>query len=194
MVRKTWFYVPECPLAGDCSRQAFKKAQCFGETEEAARAAVRRHLEASGLHKLSHHEAGEWAAYATIIAFSEEEPEEDELEVEVELDEPPQKRQRGGSSGGKGGQGKGDKGKKDFIANVVKETVQQLGSSARGSSGSGVVTVRRAELQMAVDSMARAATAAKQAQRISTTAARAFGDEAAAFEECRVKLELLLDQ
>ena len=54
------------------------------------------------------------------------------------------------------------------------------------------ISVRRSELALVYDSICRAATAARQAQRISASAARAFGDEAAALDEARTTLDELL--
>ena len=54
------------------------------------------------------------------------------------------------------------------------------------------VTVRRSELTLVFDSISRAATAARQAQRISANAARTFGDEASALDEARSALQDLL--
>ena len=54
------------------------------------------------------------------------------------------------------------------------------------------INVRRSEVVLIYDSICRAATAARQAQRISASAARAFGDEAVALDEARGALHDLL--
>ena len=61
------------------------------------------------------------------------------------------------------------------IATVATRPAQEL-----------TVTVRRAQLQSIVDACTRAGLAARQAQLLSESAARAFGSEAAALDSCRL--------
>jgi hypothetical protein len=96
------------------------------------------------------------------------------------------------------------------VAEVVAATVRQMQSS--GSTGSAhapstaltrwtptilggpaeVIEIRSGILQKCIDSTSRAATSAKQAQRMCASASRAFGDEAAALDQCTETLQSIL--
>ena len=69
----------------------------------------------------------------------------------------------------------------------------RLGGKAIGATADPTtIKIRPVQLQQAVDAVNRASTAAKQAQRLCATAARAFGDEAIALDECKNTLEAAL--
>ena len=91
---------------------------------------------------------------------------------------------------------------------IVAETLRQAGISPATPTSSPVTTlavgsrlpppqndtlvVRRAHLVAAVDALKRAATAARQAHRLSLAAAEAFTNEAQVFQESQAALESIL--
>lgn len=63
--------------------------------------------------------------------------------------------------------------------------------TAASSSGTNI-NFTKVNFESIIDSVQRASTATKQAQRIATAAARAFADEAAHLDGVKVTLEKLL--
>ena len=61
------------------------------------------------------------------------------------------------------------------------------------SSSSDTVTIRVTELQQCADACYRAAQAAKHAQRLSASAAQAFGNESQTLEQCGEILKTMMD-
>lgn len=189
MVRKTWFFIKNCPLAERCSAQSRKKANLWGSTEDEARDALKVHLMRSGCHQLDDEVAHRFAEQAEVESYSDDE------DAPPGEGEPPQKRARRATQ-------------PVDVAAVVQETLRQVSSqsmrpappafapplhlASRPSSSSGSTTIRIGQLQQAIDAVTRAGSAAKQAQRISAAAARAFGDEAAALDEAKEALESIL--
>ena len=71
-------------------------------------------------------------------------------------------------------------------------TLSTRRSTPSSSSGSGIVRIRETELQVCLDTVKRAATAAKHAQKLSASAAQAFANEAMALDSCTEVLEATL--
>ena len=185
---KVYFYCVECPLGGQCTKSSQKKASMFGETLEEAQDAVARHLMVSSYHGMGDVEAMALAQGAEYDTYEAQE-------------EPPPKRQRGDDKGGKGKSKESSK----SVADTVAETLRQLSGAGRAlmplestvpavavDTSGPVVHIRSGQLVQAVDCLNRACTAAKSAHRLAASAARAFGDEAAALEASKIALESLL--
>jgi hypothetical protein len=65
-----------------------------------------------------------------------------------------------------------------------------------GSSGSSIgadVSFRRSDFQAIVDSVCRASTAVAAAERLATSASRAFADELAALEDVKAGLQMIAE-
>ena len=190
MVRKTWFFVQGCPAGNECSIQSRKEAAMWGETEEAARDACKVHLMRSGSHSYSEDDAQNLSDSAEVNTY-----EGDDQQPEPNRERSPHR--------GKGEHGFGKAAwKGHLVQQTVQETLQALASSSSDlslirpsstrASATGSKPIRVVQLQEAIDAVSRAATAAKQAQRISASAARAFADEAAALDSCKTTLEAVL--
>ena len=61
-----YYYVVKCPLAHQCSPAAFKRSQCWGFTIDGAKQRLIRHLEVSELHQCTPKDARIIAEYAEI--------------------------------------------------------------------------------------------------------------------------------
>ena len=183
-----YYYCKECPFKTDCTKQSWKKAQVSTDSKEEAVAALKRHLMQSSLHLLDENSAQIFAADADYGTYED--------------DEPPHKKHKA--------EEEGTSKSKNKISAVVAETIRQMsegtsssssaatlvprphsadGASAASAASNTVVSLRKGQLQQAIDCVARAATAAKQAQRLAASAARAFADEALALESCKASLE-----
>lgn len=194
MVRKTWFFVQGCPAGHECSVQSRKKAAMWGETEEAARDACKVHLMRSGSHSYSEDDAQNLSDSAEVNTYEGD---------DAEFDQQPEPNRERSPRRGKGEHGFGKAAwKGHLVQQTVQETLQALASSSSDlslirpsstrASATGSMPIRVVQLQEAIDAVSRAATAAKQAQRISASAARAFADEAAALDSCKTTLEAVL--
>lgn len=63
-----WYYL-ECPLAGDCSHELWKKWKVWGYTELDAQQQLFKHFNVSGKHFCSPHYADEVIAESTSLVF-----------------------------------------------------------------------------------------------------------------------------
>ena len=185
----------------------------WGWSVDQAEAALRHHLVHSAKHYLTQAEA---TSILESVEWQEEEQEDvEEAEIGAAADtgeaagvgpprqpaHPPHaKRARGPSVGASSGSG-GTEADMVMMARVVGDTVraaleasrtlqpQALATVATRPAQELTVTVRRAQLQSIVDACTRAGLAARQAQLLSESAARAFGSEAAAVDSCRDQLQ-----
>ena len=201
-----WFRIDGCPLAHECSRQAFNRSKVRGWTEEEAKERLHHRLLHSSCHKdsFTDHFTPEDAVAGAVVV--------DEFVTEQEVAR--QAKQHDWKSGGDGKrQRTGDR--------QVRSPMRELGASAkaagalaqapdtpppmhllRGSSSSGLlavgpvdnrqVSVRVIELQAVVDAARRASSAAKQAKRICESAARAFSSEAEVLDACVENFERVI--
>ena len=165
-----FFYAKECPLSEACSLISWKKAQCWGYTEEECKAQVAKHLMGSGHRSLGKADAETWAESAEMVEDTYDEKESEDMLTRTR--------------------------KRRAIASVPA-SVPEASAMASSSSGmvpatsSGFIYFRQHEFQAAVDCVNRAANAAGQAQRLAAQAARAFGDELAALNEVKANLETI---
>ena len=207
-----WFGCPSCPLADACNATSFKKANCWAQSEDDARLAVKQHLIRSSHHFVPEPEAEILSAEAQIdVTEVDDEAEQNAIGARVRpreqevADQEAKKLRREGQ--GKGyGKGKGKWAAGPSVHDVVAETLRQVQAAPHQplqlqtidtlhSLGSSMasVTIRHGQMQQAVDAVGRASTAAKQAQRLCSSAARAFGDESLALDECKNLLESILN-
>ena len=97
---RTFYYCPKCPYPEECNEKCFKKWECWGWTEEAARKRVLDHLKGSGLHK--DHCSGTDDRWAECEAAVEHEL---EIKQDIHHEQPEEsgKKRRGKASQGVGG-------------------------------------------------------------------------------------------
>ena len=141
------------------------KAGAWGWTEAEAREQLKLHLIHSGKHNLCVEEA-EMAVDMV------------ELEVGGHVEAPPpRKRQRLADSQPAGGA-------------MLEPRTPPAGS---GAGSSGGIFVRADILDALIDSCSRAAAASMAAQRLCSSAAQSFGDEASVMEAVKVRLKTMRD-
>ena len=196
---KRWFYIKACPLIEQCTSQSRKKANLWGETKQDALQALVTHLVRSAHHTIERSEAASLAELAEVSEYEEEVPSEDEGSVVTERERTP--RRENGNVRGKG------KSQTQLIKETVAETVRVMAGTnppigAKSASSTSTlalhaqgpsfgVEIRSGMLQTAIDAIGRACHAAKQVQRISSAAARAFQDEVVALQEEKEAFETI---
>jgi len=179
-----YFFATTCPAAEDCSSQAWKRSQCWGQSAEECKSQVIRHLMTSGLHNMSRDDAESLAEITPID--------------EGAYEELPAKRHKRSSGDAFTEQPQ----ERPVIGRKQLPQLQQvpaMGFSSVGSdsssvvpaASSGYVNMRVHEFQAAIDCVSRAVHSAQQAQRLAAAAARAFGDEVVALSEVKTNLETI---
>ncbi len=210
-----WYRIDACPVAHECSRQAFTRSKVWGWSEEGAKERLHHHLLNSSCHKdtFSDKYAIEDAIgdAVMVIEFGSE---QEAARYWNQKRKKQQQHQQHDDDHGNDGPGGGGKRKRE-------ERLKDLGSHAKasgahapetppplhllregGSSSSGAlalppvdnrqVAVRVIELQGMMDAATRASSAAKQAKRICESAARAFSSEAEVLDACVESFERTL--
>ena len=216
MLHKFWF-IKQCPLHHSCMGSN-KKPKLWGWSLEEAQKNLRDHLRNSAKHYLSGPDATELVNQQEWEEDEQEVDEAetgDAADVGAsagmvddgeQLGAKPQKRKRvsGGSSGSAGEDNVA------VVARVVAETIKGMhhaqssmmqslpgpsmmpslaGPSMMPSLAGDSVTLQRSQLQSMVDCCTRASHAARQAELLSASAARAFASESACLERCREFLQ-----
>lgn len=182
-----YYFFGSCPCPDQCSDAAWKRSKVWGWTEEEARQRLRQHLQHSGLHQQDSSEAKMWSESAEVTV-QEWATEEKQQHVQNQQQ---QKRRKTGEP-----MPAGD------VQSIVQETVRaivpdmmvRMPKACPPSGRSEKIQVRKELLQLAVDALGRAQTAARQAKRLSEAAAAAFGDEADILGDCKHKLEDILHE
>ncbi len=178
MAGQVYFYAKECPLSEQCSAQSWKKASCWGETEEGAREQLVRHLMTSGHHKLSKTDAQSMAELATMEEYYEEE----------EAGPPAKKQAVGAAIGAKAAQ---QASSQALLPRLAAGMPSSHSSGLMPASSSGLIFLRVHEFQSSIGCVNRALHSAQQAHRLSLAASRAFADEVAALTEVKQSLEAI---
>jgi len=191
--RDHYFQVSECPLSNECTPENWKKWRVWGWTEQEALEQCRAHL-TRGLHRCSEEEV------VALMAGVQLEVVDARRQLGSQV--PPVKRQRheqqqrqqqhhssSDQSRGSGGQIAVD------VEDVVHRTVRAVMGQTQHrpqqlslvrqvpASRESTITMSTAEFSIIIDSVGRAAAAAKQAGRMAAAAATAFESEAGIFAE-----------
>ena len=184
---RIFYYYRTCPCSGDCSNQSWKKADVWGWTPDDAKAKLVKHLRTSSLHDLSEEDA--WLHV-------------DEAELEVGDGEQYKKKQHEKKEW-KHAQAKGKteppggRGQKRPMQPSYPPPETELplairgGASMYGSEQQDGIYVSKAKLQMVIDSLSRAASSAKQSQKLAAAAADAFGAELNVLSETKASFEAM---
>ena len=173
-----YFFVAECPAMNECSSQAWKNGRVWGWTEEECRMQFNKHLINSGKHKnLSPEEREQLTSGADVYTDNQ----------------PDQKRYKGGtgSASSVGTQpqlaiGAAQQHMHDQQEEQLAFEEQQLVAAFAAPNH---IVLREVEFESIIDSVSRAATAAKSAQRLAAGASKAFADEVAALGAVKAHLE-----
>ena len=168
-----YFTFAECPLKESCSRSSFKGASVWGWSEQEARDRCVAHLMNSPYHKCSEDDA---QIYVNGAEFQE-----------FDYNPPPAKKGRNQPQ-------QPIEPPHELVAKTAEQVMSMMaGSSGSGSSIGADVCFRRSDFQAIVDSVCRASTAVAAAERLATSASRAFADELAALEDVRAGLQMIAE-
>jgi hypothetical protein len=183
-----YYYVVQCPLVHQCTTAAFKRSQCWDYTEDGARQRLIRHLEVSELHRCNAKDARILADDAEIEeAEMEPLPNSPKLPIGARVKRPrspsaspprrsPSPQQPPSSSSH-------DDHKRRQICLPAS-----IAGSHSGSKPSGYFLPSQ-QVGQILDSVKRAEAAARHAQLLAASAAKAFAGELNALTAVRTSLE-----
>ena len=171
-----WYFRPQCPFHDDCSKTAWKRADACSTSFEGVRGKVRRHLENSSLHRgITGDDIDSIIGDIDIQEYVEEDHGvygRDDIGTHSTAPKPkaaPRTRLASMALTNS----------PQDVSTVVAETIRQMPLVPRPSS---TVASLRGDLFMACEQVERAAKAARQAERLSRSAAEAFANEASSLD------------
>ena len=176
---REFFFVECCPAMNECSKSSWKNAAVWGWTEEECRQQLTKHLTNSGKHPSM------LAADRKLLVAGVD------LIADVHVF---QKRGRGeesaGSSDGQQQLAIGA-GQPRYQAEEEAEfNEMELAQQALDQEDHvGQVILRQVEFDSMIDSVTRASSCARSAQRLAASAAKAFSDEVASSEAVKAHLQ-----
>ena len=186
---RTFYYCPRCPYPEECNEKCFKKWECWGWTEEAARKRVLDHLKGSGLHK--EHCSGVDDRHLEY----EEAVEGVEILQDIHHEQPEEsaKKRRKKANQNVGADTFAEPRAKSAAAPRHDTALARRGSILDNLPDrfftSGSTPITRQDLQKILDCVNRCVYSARQAQKLSAMAAQSFAEEATVFEEIKAVLE-----
>jgi hypothetical protein len=202
---REFFWVEFCPAMHECSSQSWKNAKVWGWTEDECRGELMKHLTNSSKHNMSFEDRQNLVDGVDLHAdVYEEQPQQQQQQQQ-----PPQKRSK---VIGAGQQQQHQQQQQELLAigagqqqqhqqqqqqeySEIEITEMQLAQHAQQAQDQqdhvGRVVLRQVEFDSIIDSVGRAATCARYAQKLAAQASKAFGDEVAALENTKAHLETI---
>jgi hypothetical protein len=195
---REFFWVEFCPAMHECSSQSWKNAKVWGWTEAECRGELMKHLSNSSKHNLSFHDRQALVDGVDLcVDVYEGQPQQQQQQQQ-----PPQKRSK---VIGAGQQQQHQQQQQELLAigasqqeqeySEIEITEMQLAQHALQAQDQqdhvGRVVLRQVEFDSIIDSVGRAATCARYAQKLAAQASKAFGDEVAALENTKAHLETI---
>ena len=177
---REFFDVETCPALNECSSSSWKHAAVWGWTEDECRSQLFKHLTNSNKHSsMPASDRKQLVAGVDLIA--------DVYQME--------KRGRGEESAGSGGPqlaigaGSGGPHRHDEEEQAIVSEMELAQLALDQEDHVGGVILRQVEFDSMIDSVTRASSCAKSAQRLAASAAKAFSDEVASLEAVRAHLQ-----
>jgi len=210
-----YYHIETCPMAEECNEANFASWRPWGRSEDEARHQVLKHLTRSGKHTEQEKKTGDGSRRDMYCALVEA---CDCVEKEWEPAEGQgKKRKRGGGYDAGGSSWEDPSGeatttsKAMEMAHKMLDDLQRINAAcpkaigakpppqeataiARRRPASGGVWMSTQEFKEVCDSLGRSSKAARNAQRLSSAAAQAFGEEALIFEDVKAFMEAKLTQ
>ena len=180
-----YWIVCKCPLEGDCSEQAWKRAQIWSKwCPDHVRDKLKKHLMTSGKHNLSEEDANVFSDAADVDTYVDNDKTKNRVKRE-RPDSPasdaaeiaPTKRRRGSASLG-------------AVCKASAPPSAQTTLAAREIT----IPVRASALASLSDSVRRAQHAAKQSKRLSEAGAACFGREEQVFGDVLKHIDDVVDE
>jgi hypothetical protein len=187
---RVFYYANTCPLSHECTSQSWKKARCWGWTIDEAQDYLMQHVSKSGHH--SHRSRQEKEDIVATFSFITDVS--DEVPSESEESEPGRKRSKhqpsmndypiGARRPATGSSGSGASAPATPPPNAVLES--RIAVRDRDT-----ITISRQQLDSAMDSINRAYSACRHAQKLSAAAAEAFSQESEVLLEAKSAVEAI---
>ena len=176
---RQFYYVESCPAMNACSRTSWKNAAVWGWSQAECKSQLSKHLTVSGKHQSMK------ASDRKLLVEGA-----DLVEEVHTFEKRPRLEEGAGSSDGQQQLAIG-RGPPCYMEDEMAELNElELAQQALDQeSHCGGVILRQVEFDSMIDSVSRAATCARSAQRLAASAAKAFSDEVASLEAVRAHLQ-----
>jgi hypothetical protein len=181
---REFFYVETCPALSDCSKSSWKNGAVWGWTEAECRFQLNHHLQNAGKHAgMSASDRHLLVAGCDIVQDFHHVPKKQRA---AEFN---QASQGSGSAYQQPAIGAGRQQYQDEEGGENCDALALAQAAMDQEDHVGHVTLRQVEFDSIIDSVARASTCARSAQRLAAGAAKAFSDEVASLDAVKGHLQ-----